>query len=66
MSSTRLVEYFLVVGVDHGGKANNVLVGGEGAAVSSVHSSPVSPLSPLSEHTARGESACWSCGWLAS
>lgn len=58
MSSHRLVEYFLVVGVDHEGikaaDSNAAVVGGEGAEVPRL-SSPVSPLSPLTEHTATGE-----------
>ena len=52
MSHNRLVEYFLVVGVDGSSSAGRQKAT---AAAAGPTSPPVTPLSPLSEHTARGQ-----------
>lgn len=49
MSGGRLVEYFLVIGVDHESHKASAVPGEGGRATS-----PVSPLSPLTEHASRG------------
>lgn len=53
MSQSRLVEYFLVAGVDPSSTGDSAT--GSNAEGAAGVTSPVSPLSPLSEHTSRGK-----------